>query len=181
LSSLALRLVARGHLTINRGASVRPARRKLSVVPAIGQPKTEPVLGPATSAAIVLARLLDRQGDSWRVRIGDEERILPADASVDPALLEEAALSGARAVVEPGTAPAIVGVLMTARAVSVDRSGAVELDVRRLAINVAEEALVKSAGAFLRVGVAEIETYGANVITRAREIYRVLGRMVKIN
>jgi hypothetical protein len=119
----------------------------------------------------------------WRVRAGGAELVAEADRAIDPALLREAIATGARVVLEaaPGAPPVIAGVLATARALTIDRTGAVEAEVRRLALTATEEALLRGPGAFVRLKVDEVELYGKRVVSRARELCRILGRMVKIN
>jgi hypothetical protein len=119
----------------------------------------------------------------WRVRAGGADVVADADPAIDPALLREAIATGARVVLEvaPGVPPVIAGVLATARALTIDRSGAVEAEVRRLALTATEEALLRGPGAFVRLKIDEVELYGKRVVSRARELCRLLGRMVKIN
>jgi hypothetical protein len=153
-------------------------RRHVSLVPPL-EAAARADAPPAP--ALGLARVLGRDGDRWQVQGPAGAQTVAADPAIDPALLDEAARTGARVVLELGPAPVIAGLLQTARAVVIDRGGAVELTVKRLAVTVAEEALLKSAGAFLKIGPQELELYGQRLVSRARELYRVLGRMVKIN
>src|SRR3954468_10416162 len=82
---------------------------------------------PAVALGVVLG---EAGGGRWRVRAGGVERLLAADASVDPALLREAAASGARVVLDAGSEAAVIaGVLATQRALTIDRDGAVTAEV----------------------------------------------------
>jgi hypothetical protein len=143
-------------------------------------PQDVPAPQPALGLAVVLAPESDGR---WRVCAGGAELIATADAAIDPALLREAIATGARVVLETpdGGAAVIAGVLATARALTIDRTGAVEAEVRRLALTATEEALLRGPGAFVRLKLDEVEMYGRRVVSRARDLYRVLGRMVKIN
>jgi hypothetical protein len=156
----------------------------MSVV-AIDNNRVRPSAGQDFSAApgAVLAVLVGEIDGRFRARAGGVERLIEADHSVDPELLREAIRTGARVVVEApdAGAPVIVGTLATARALTIDRSGAVEGTLRRLAITAREEALLSAPGAFLRLKREDVELYGRRVISRARELCRVLGHMVKIN
>ncbi len=136
---------------------------------------------PAIPSGLVLGTLLERQGSAFRVRVAGAERLLPWDPAVDPALLEQAMASGARVVVELGAAPAIVGALVVARPLSIDRHGDVEARVRRLRLTAVDEVLLRTGGAFARLKGGELELYGDRVLTRAREVARILGRMIKLN
>jgi hypothetical protein len=141
---------------------------------AIKRPAPEDAPAPAVGLGVVLGE----EDGRWRARVGGAERLLDADASVDPALLREAAATGARVVLDGAV---IVGVLATRRALTIDPQGAVEAHVRRFALTAADEALLAGPGAFVRLKLDDVELYGRRVISRARELCRVLGRMVKIN
>src|SRR5512132_3745990 len=98
------------------------------------------------AAGLALAVVLAEEPEGrWRVRAGGTERVAAADPAVDPALLREAIGTGARVVLEtPPDGEAIVaGVLATARALTIDRSGAVEATLRRLSLSATEEALLR--------------------------------------
>src|SRR5262245_36205501 len=155
--------------------STRPLRKIAFAAP--------PAPATAAAPAVALGVLLAEADGRWRVRLGAGERMVDADPTVDPALLREAMASGARVVLDASDpdAPVVVGALVTARALTVDRSGAVDAQVRRFAITASEETLLRAAGAFVRVAREDVELYGLRVVSRARELCRVLGRMVKIN
>lgn len=133
------------------------------------------------SAPIQLALLLDPVEGGWRARIGATERELAVDPSVDPALLEEARELGARVVVDASAEPVIVGVLSTRRAVTIDREGCVHAEVERFEIDAREEVLLKTPRAYIRAKAQDVEVYGGQVLTRAREVAKVLAAMIKLN
>jgi hypothetical protein len=133
---------------------------------------------PALPAGLGLARVVAREGDGFRVRSGKVEVVVPCDPCVDPALVEEAIASGGRVVLEEGV---IVGTLATSRSLRIDRQGAVDAEVSRFAVRAQESALLKSQKAFLELKGSNIELYGHQVLTRARELARILGRMIKLN
>ncbi len=119
-----------------------------------------------------------RQGEAFRVRVGGLERELSLDAAVDPALADEAIASGARVVVE---GDAIVGALTTARAVTIGRDGGVDSQVTHFQVTAKDGLTLRSAGAFVLLRDGEVELFGNRVLTRARELVKLLGRMVKVN
>jgi hypothetical protein len=135
--------------------------------------------GPA--AAVVLARVVAREGERFRLRLAGEERLAACDPSVDPALVAEAIASGARVVVEDGPEPLVVGALATARAVEVSREGEVRADVRRFVVTAEEEATLRTASAFLQVKGDEVELYARRLLSRARELARILARAIQLN
>jgi hypothetical protein len=126
--------------------------------------------------------VVGREGDGWRVRIGDREHLVAADPSVDPALLEEAARNGGRVVIDAMTeAPVVVGLLMTARTLTVDRAGVLDAKVRSMRIAADDEITFKTPRAYIRMRGEQLETYGQQIVTRARGVLRLLGVAIKLN
>jgi hypothetical protein len=144
--------------------------KKLTAVPAA-----------ANDGSIRLARVLVREGDLFRVRCGGREEVVACDPSVDPALVEAAIASGTRVVVEDGPEKAIVGALATARAIPVDRDGAVRFSLKRFEVSADEKVLLKTGSAFLSLDGGEVEIFGRRILTRARELARVLARAIQLN
>lgn len=136
-----------------------------------------------TQAPVQLGVLLAREPEGrWRVRAGYTEQSARCDASVDPALLDEALAAGARVVLDTSEGePVIVGTLAVSRALGVSREGDVSATVRSLKLVARDEAVVQTPHAFLRLQGEEVELYGGRVLTRARELLKLLGRMVKVN
>jgi len=152
-----------------------PARvRKLVAVPRAVEP------GASVEGALRLARVLAREGESFRVRYRGAERMVACDASVDPALVESAIASGARVVLEDGAEPCIVGALATGRSLEIDRSGDVRVALNRFEVT-ASEALVKTRSAFVSVKDDEVEMFGRRILSRAREAARILARVIQLN
>ncbi|MDY7231167.1 hypothetical protein [Hyalangium rubrum] len=148
------------------------------------EPQRQVRLAPKPSVtlpAMSLGRLVAREGEGWRVRIGAAEHVLPVDASVDPALLDEALASGARVVVDGSETPIIAGLLATQRALPIDRQGAVNARVRSFSVTAEEKALLRVPGAFLQIMPAEVELYADRVLTRAREMAKILATLIKLN
>ena len=137
---------------------------------------------PATAAGVALGVVEERAGDgSWRVRVGAGVVAAGCDATVDPALVEDAMRTGARVVLDMAAGPMIAGVLLTAKPVTIDREGVLSVEVKRFVVSAAEEALIKTQAAFVQVKGNEVETFGYRVVSRARELLKVLGRNVRIN
>jgi hypothetical protein len=134
-------------------------------------------------AGITLAKVMGRVPGGWRVRVGGIERLAMLDGAVDPALVDEAQASGARVVLDTSEPPAvlIVGLLTTARPVSLDRNGDLAVRARRILLDATERALVRLPGAFVEVKQGEIELYANRVVTRAREMAKTLAAMIKLN
>lgn len=137
---------------------------------------------PQPVAGVALGVVEGRAGDGqWRVRVGAAVHAMACDPSVDPRVVDEAAASGARVVVDLAADPVIVGALVTARPVTVGRDGVLALEVRRFVVTAAEEAMLRTQSAFVQVKGGDVESYGHRVVSRARELLKVLGRNVRIN
>ncbi len=140
-----------------------------------------PKLAP-TAGAMALATLDTKlDDDRWRVRVGAQTLMAQRDPAVDPALLDAAHREGARVVLDLAGDAVIAGTLTTARPVTVARDGSVQLDVTRFVVTAAEEAMLRTRAAFVQVKGADVETFGERVVSRARELLKVLGRNVRIN
>jgi hypothetical protein len=134
----------------------------------------------ASDGALRLARVVAREGDLFRVRLGGDQVLLGCDPSVDPALLEAAIATGARVVVEDGPEPVIAGALATSRSIPVDRDGAVQVSLTRFDVT-AGEAILKTPSAFVSLKGDEVEIFGRRILSRARELARVLARAIQLN
>ena len=140
------------------------------------------VLRPEPMQSVALGTVLGQEGDRWRVRTGAGEQLLPLDPSVDPLLVDEARASGARVLLELGpTGPILVGVVQTSRALQIDRRGVIEAEVERLSIQAREEAVLKTVSAFLQLKRGEVELRGVRTLVRAREMAKVLARIISLN
>lgn len=137
---------------------------------------------PAADAegTIRLARVFSRDGERFRVRYGGRDRLAACDPSVDPALIEMAMSAGARVVVEDGPEPSIVGTLLTHRPVELDRDGAVHVEATRFEVD-AGEALLKTPSAFLLLKGDEVEIFARRILSRARDVARILAAAIQLN
>lgn len=152
--------------------------RRLVAVP---DPSPAEPAHATTGNAIALARVVGRDGDRFRVRIGGDERTAECDPCVDPALVEGAIASGARVVVEDGPGPVIVGALVVARPVTVNAQEEVNVSVKRFVVAAEEEATLRTHSAFLQVKGDEVEIFARRILSRARELARILARAIQLN
>ncbi|WP_224372273.1 hypothetical protein [Hyalangium versicolor] len=153
--------------------ALRHARR-----PAAARKKAS---APLPAGAVLLATVVAEESGGWRVRIGTQEQVLPLDASVDPALMRQALEEGARVLVENSGTPSVVGVVQTSRSLRVDRQGVVDAVVERFSLHARLGATLQTSSAFMRVKGSEVELYGTRVLTRAREVAKMLARMISLN
>jgi hypothetical protein len=135
------------------------------------------------SGALRLARLVRDDAGGWRVSLGSGEDDVTVDPSVDERLLEDGARRGVLAVLErsPAGEWVVAGLLVTQQSLTVNERGDVEAHVRRFRLTADEEVLLRGAGAFLQLKLGEAELYANRILCRARELVRVLGRMIKLN
>ncbi len=134
-----------------------------------------------TQAPVLLGRLIEAAGEGWRVDLGAVEREVDVDPSVDPKLLVDAARRGSRVLVDATGVPLIVGVIATQRALVIDSDDRVEAEVRSFRVDAEEEVLLKTPGAFVRAKARAVELYGDRVLTRARDLAKILAAMIKLN
>lgn len=135
-----------------------------------------------TSAPLVLASLTHLEGDTIRGTVGGQSRALSLDPGVDPALIAESFARQQRVVIDTTVEPpAIVGVLSTQRALTIDREGNVDAEVQDFRVHARGEVVLKTASAFVRATASEVELYGERVVTRARTLAKILAAMIKLN
>jgi hypothetical protein len=134
-----------------------------------------------TNAPVLLGRVMERTRAGYIVDLGAVKREMVADPSVDPALIEEAMQRGARVLVDQSGEPCIVGVIATQRSVVIDSEGRVDAKVRSFSVDAREEVLLKVPGAFMRAVGREVEVYGDRVLTRARDLAKIMSAMIKLN
>lgn len=147
----------------------------------VRQPSREPRV-VYTQAPLVLAPLLERRGERWCVLLGGTERELETASDVDPSLLDEVAERGGRVLVETvGGTTRIAGVIQTRRALAIDADGAVDASVTSFRVRAKRELLLTTERAFVWVKGQDVELYGREVLTRAKEVAKILGRLISLN
>jgi hypothetical protein len=140
------------------------------------------MLRPESIQSVALGTVLGQEGERWRVRTAAGEQLLPLDPSVDPLLVDEARAAGARVLLEVGpTGAFVVGVVQTSRALQIDRRGVIDAVVERLSLQAREEVVLKTFSAFLQLKRGEVELRGVRTLVRAREMAKVLARIISLN
>lgn len=130
----------------------------------------------------LLARVQRREGDRCRVTTADGRAFEAGiDTAVDPALVDEAATTGARVIVEMGESPTIAGVLLVSRPLSIGRDRRVDAEVESFTVSARESATLKTSSAFVQVKAREVELYGEKVLARARNLVKLAAAMIRLN
>jgi hypothetical protein len=137
---------------------------------------------PEPVQTVTIGTVLGSEGERWRVRTAAGEQLVPLDCSVDPLLVEEARASGSRVLLEGGPRGlTLVGLVQTSRALRIDPQGVVEAQVERLSIQARQEAVLKTFSAFLKLRGGDVELRGVRTLLRAREMAKVLARIISLN
>jgi hypothetical protein len=133
---------------------------------------------PVVSFGLRSARLLS-VGDgaatiAWR---GSTEPVPAAIAGgVESDLLEEVAAQGGSVLVEDGPPPTIVGVLQTRRPRDL------KLRAKTIEIDAENEVLVRSGRAAIRLREdGDIEIVGGRISAASRGLFRLVGRVLRLN
>ena len=135
-----------------------------------------------TQPPISLAPLLSESQDEWHIELAGVERSVSCAPDVDRALLREVVARKGRVLIEiVDGEPRIAGVLQTRRGLEVDQNGDVLAELRSLRVKVTEEIQLSTARAFIALKRDDIEIYGKEVLTRAREVAKILGRLISLN
>ncbi|MGE0784920.1 MAG: hypothetical protein AB7S26_04465 [Sandaracinaceae bacterium] len=135
-----------------------------------------------TQPPLQLARLVREEDGAFVVAIAGTERRAERAEDVDPALLREVVERGGRVLVETQDGHLeIAGVLTTRRPLEIDMNGDVSATVRTLRLRAAREVLLTTERAMMRIKGEDVELYGREVLARARDVAKILGRLISLN
>jgi hypothetical protein len=157
-----------------------------------GAPRTEEEAAPAAPVApgaafgnLGIAQVIDVRGSEVDIQIGG--RIVTAHAApmLHAAVLDTAMTTGEPVLVERGPQGAItvIGALRTRPAPGVDRMKEVTIEADHIHLRGRKEIVLSTAGvASIALRAAgEIETYADRIISRAEELHKIVGRMLRLN
>jgi hypothetical protein len=135
---------------------------------------------PAPITGLRTARLMLVQRREVDVLFAGEmaPRRVAIDADVDLEVLQEAFETGDRVLCEPDAAgdPVVVGVVRSRR------PDTLKLAARRIEIEGDEEVLVKSGNGAMRLREdGDIEVVGSRISAASRGLFRLVGRMLRLN
>jgi hypothetical protein len=134
--------------------------------------------GPSASYGLRSARLVSvGKGAAYIAWRGSNERVAAAIADgVEAELLEEIEGEGGSVLVEDGPPPVIVGVLQTRRPRDL------VLRAKRIAIEAEDEVLLRSGRAAVRLREdGDIEIVGGRISAASRGLFRLVGRVLRLN
>ncbi len=156
--------------------SREPAAREGSLLDAIEAPRGAPArLAPGLRTA----RLVDLARGEARILLGGGVELRAELApDVDLEIVERALENGDRVLVEVDElgAPEIVGVVAT----RVPRT--LHLEAERVIVDASEELTLRSGKAGLRLREdGDVELVGSRIVTMSRGLFRLVGKMLRLN
>lgn len=156
------------------------AARALSEAAAAAKVEPEPALVPVAPHGLRSARLVDAHGRRATVivRGEDEARDVALDADVDAAVVREALEVGDRVMVEPGDD----GELVLVGVLRCRQPEKLRLVAPVVEIEADQELLLRSGKAAVRLREdGEIEIVGSRISAASRGLFRLVGRMLRLN
>lgn len=160
-----------------------PASTEISLETFLPTPEAERVAAPAAAPAapgMRTARVLAVTGRHARIALRGS--VAPIDAEIaaemDPALVADALESGSAVLIEvaEGASPLIVAALQTQRPREIRLKAAV------IHLEGEEEVLLRSGSAAVRLRAdGEIEIVGSRISAASRGLFRLVGRMLRLN
>ncbi|MCK6587705.1 MAG: hypothetical protein HUU21_35805 [Polyangiaceae bacterium] len=147
-------------------------------LPAIERPSTAPP-GPSSASLRTarVTRVLDNRVE-LRMRGTDQTMIAKIDEGVERDLLAHAAESGGTALVEmlSGQEPLVIGLVQTRL------PSKVEIKAKDIVIDAEREVLIRAGRAALRIREdGDVELVGSRILTMSRGLFRIVGRVLRLN
>lgn len=141
---------------------------------------------PATAMPqLGLAFVLDVRGAEVDLRVGAASVVGEVSPVVHASVLRTAMERGEPVLVEraPSGALTVVGALRTQPTPGVDAMEEIELEADRIHLRGRKEITLSTSGVAqmaLRAA-GEIETYASRIVSRAEELHKIVGRMLRLN
>jgi len=141
---------------------------------------------PSTAfGALGLARIVDLRGAVVDVSVGGKVVEASASPTLHVAVMKTAMESGDLVLVErsPDGSLMVVGALRTRPTPGVDEMQEVTIEADRISLRGRKEILLSTSGvAQLALRAAgEIEIYADRIVSRAEELHKIVGRMLRLN
>lgn len=134
---------------------------------------------------LALARLVDIDDDGAVISLGNATRKARLSPTLSAAVVRTALENGEPVLVERSADGSVVvmGALRTQATPGVDKMKEIELEADRIHIKGRQEVSLSTSGATqiaLRA-IGEIETYAGRIVSRAEEVHKIIGRMLRLN
>lgn len=147
--------------------------------------RAEPAAPPAAFGALALAFVSELRLPEVELSVGGVPAIGRAAPTLHPSVLETAKSRGEPVLVErQGNGDiVVVGALRTQPTPGVDAMEEIHLEANKIAIKGREEITLQTSGVAhiaLRA-VGEIESYAGRILSRAEEVHKIVGRMLRLN
>lgn len=135
--------------------------------------------------SLALALVIDASTPEIDVRVGGRSLVAKASPTLHPAILETAMRTGEPVLVERNAdgSLSIVGGLRTQPTPGVDQTKEIHLEADHITLKGRKEIVLSTEGvASLALRAAgEIETYADRIVSRAEELHKIVGRMLRLN
>jgi hypothetical protein len=159
-----------------------PDRAQRADLEAIASASTD--RAPALQPGLAVARVVRSDEARVEIELAGARRVAAVDASVHPSVVDGARRRGEVVLValDAGGAPTIVGALRTQPAPGLDAMDTIRLEARRIELVGGDEVQIRSGIAALAVrALGEVETYADRIVSRAEEVQKIIGRMLRLN
>ncbi len=132
-----------------------------------------------------LAQVIDVRGEEIDVRMGSRTIVASKSATLHEAVLRTAMETGEPVLVERGEGGTVivVGALRTKPTPGVDKTRDIRIEADRIEIHAKHELSLATSG-LARIALratGEIETYADRIVSRAEELHKIVGRMLRLN
>jgi hypothetical protein len=139
----------------------------------------------AAPAALVAVRLasFDEAALTAELSVGRETVTAALDPAVDPAVMKTALARGERVIAaEEAAGWVILGALRTAATPGVDEGKEFSIKARRIAVVGTDEvSFVSGSASLVMRAYGHVETIAQDITTRASQVHKLVGRMIRLN
>ncbi len=149
-------------------------------------PAPAAAVAPALLAQLGLARVIDLLPDGTvELRVGGQAVIAERSPTLHASVLKTALAHGDPVLVERDEEGrvTVMGALRTQPTPGVDAMEEVNIEAERIHLRGRKEIALSTSGAAqiaLRA-IGEVETYAERIVSRAEEVHKIVGRMLRLN
>ncbi len=160
-----------------------PERRPGAELEDIAEASSVDASAPRREAGLAIGRALRLDGDVVDVDLAGRVAQASMDRSVHRSVVETACARGEMLLLTgEGASLRVVGALRTQPTPGVDAMDEITLEARRVTLVGGEEVQLRSGVAVVALrAIGEVETYADRIISRAEELQKIVGRMLRLN